>query len=265
MSEIENRTTIAVVVLAKGGYGEWPQRELAAMVQAAQATGRYCLVTGAFIDQGAPHLSKALAQCLDAGAQRIVVVPAFVPVDRTLREWLPKILRRWTKKQHIGRDVEIVLAQAIGDHPALGAAVAAVAAGAENASDVRMDAPLKDRANLWTEIPAHQYHALLCAGPRCTTLGAMDLWAYLHQRLRVAGILEEPGGVATVRTGCVSPCNLGPMMVVHPDDCWYGALSEAALDQIVTEHFIGGKPVDTYRRPRPRPEPERTPPSSDAG
>src|SRR5262245_6872838 len=87
----------AVVLLGRGGYGDWPALELERLVAAVRATGRYPRVEPAFVDAGAPHLPKVLEALLDGGARRIVVAPVFVPVDRSLREWLPKILRRWTK------------------------------------------------------------------------------------------------------------------------------------------------------------------------
>lgn len=242
------------MLLAKGGYGEWPRRELAGMVAAVRATRRYPLVEGAFVDQGAPHLPRVLQQCRAAGARRILVVPVFVPVDRTLREWLPKVLRRWFKKYHI-HDTEVVLAPPLGDHPALAAAVAAAVADAEGGADVRVGAPVRDRADQWLEIPPYRYHALLCAGPRCATLGSLDLWAHLHRRLDERDLSERPGGVLSVHTGCLFPCNLGPMMVVHPDNCWYGALDERAIDQIVDAHFAGGRPVEAHLRPRSRHQP----------
>lgn len=252
----------AVVLLAKGGYGDWPRREVENMAQATRESGRYTLVTSAFVDQGAPSLPQGLRECLDSGATRIVVVPAFVPLDRVMREWLPKVIRRWTKKEHIGPEIEIALAPALGDHPATSAAVTAIVASAAETPDVRVDAPERDRANQWNEIPEHTYHALLCAGPRCTTLGANDVWAYFTRRLRERGLMESEGGVIPVRTACLIPCNLGPMMVIHPGGHWYGAVNERAVDQIVEQHIVGGTPVEAHLRPRPRPDrPERPEPA----
>jgi (2Fe-2S) ferredoxin len=40
------------------------------------------------------------------------------------------------------------------------------------------------------------------------------------------------------RSTCLFPCNLGPVMVVHPDGAWYGGLTRERLDQIVSEHLL---------------------------
>jgi (2Fe-2S) ferredoxin len=240
----------AVILLAKGGTGDWPQQELEAMVAAVRATCRYECVEGAFLDLGAPSFPRVLRQCAAAGARRIVIAPVFIPMDRSLREWLPKIVRRTLKRYHLD-GVEVVLAAALGDH--LGEAVAQAVAAAEQGEDVRAGAPPKDVADRWIQAPAHRYHAFVCEGPRCATLGSHELWVRLRERIEATGLgRENPLGVLSVRTSCLYPCNLGPMMVVHPDGCWYGALDERAIDQIVDQHFGAGRPVEQYLRPRPR-------------
>jgi (2Fe-2S) ferredoxin len=240
----------AVVLLGKGGYGEWPEQELDAMLAAVRATGRYAHVEGAFIDNGAPALPKVMRALANRGATRILIVPVFVPVDRSLREWLPKIVRRALKKHHLDR-VQVLLASALGDHPALGDAVVQALAGAERNPDVRQDAP-RDVANQWLKPPPHRYHAFICEGPRCATLGSHELFVYLRERLLARGLTasenESGRGVLTVRTSCLYPCNLGPLMVVYPEECWYGALNERAIDQIVDQHFGNDCPVEAHRR-----------------
>ncbi|MBI3971480.1 MAG: NAD(P)H-dependent oxidoreductase subunit E [Chloroflexi bacterium] len=254
--ECSARIPDAVVLLGKGGYGDWPQQELDRMVDAVRAGGRYRIVEGAFIDQGTPHLPKVLRACVDAGARRIVIAPVFVPVERSLREWLPKIVRRSLKKYHLD-DVEVVLADALGDHPALGHAVARVVDDAAQKEEVRANAPPRDRADTWSHIPEHRYHALFCVGPRCATLGSYELWQHLRDRLAERGLNEDSGRVLVVRTGCLFPCNLGPVMVVYPDGAWYGALNRRAVDEIVDEHFVHGRPVEPHLRPRPRQRDQR--------
>jgi (2Fe-2S) ferredoxin len=245
----------AVVLLGRGGYGDWPGAELDRMVAALRATGRYARVESAFIDSGTPHLPKVLEGLLEDGARRIVVAPVFVPVERSLREWLPKILRRWMKKHHV-QEAEIVLTPALGDHPAIGDAVARLVADAdaEGDPDVLAEAPERDVANQWLEIPPHRYHVLFCVGPRCATLGSQELWIRMRERLVERGLSGDSAnpenGVMTVRTSCLNPCNLGPLMVVHPNNAWYGALNERAVDQIVDQHFACGQPVTAHLRPR---------------
>jgi nitrite reductase/ring-hydroxylating ferredoxin subunit/(2Fe-2S) ferredoxin len=49
------------------------------------------------------------------------------------------------------------------------------------------------------------------------------------------------------KAGCFSQCGHGPMLVVYPDDVWYAGVQESDLQEILTEHIIGGKPVERLR------------------
>ncbi len=87
-----------VLLLGKGGYGDFAREELDRMVAAVRSTRRYHRVEGAFLDQGTPALWSTLQACADSGARRILVVPAFIPMDRSPRIWLPKVIRRWLRR-----------------------------------------------------------------------------------------------------------------------------------------------------------------------
>jgi (2Fe-2S) ferredoxin/sirohydrochlorin ferrochelatase len=240
----------AVVLLGRGGYGGEAQAELDAMLAAVRATGRYPQVEGAFLDSGGPAFPVVLRRLAGRGARRILIAPVFVPVDRSLREWLPRIVRRALKKQHLD-SVVVLLAPALGEQAALGEAVVRALRDAERGADVRTDAP-RDAANQWLRPPAHRYHAFLCEGPRCATLGSHELYTHLRERLAARGLTasEAPRGqgVLPVRSSCLYPCNLGPVMVVYPEGTWYGALDERAIERIVVEHFGQGHPVAAQRR-----------------
>jgi (2Fe-2S) ferredoxin len=255
----------AVVLLGKGGYGTTPQEELDRMVAAVSASGRYAPVEGAFVDQGAPTVKQALQRCVDAGAERILVAPVFVPMDRSLHLWLPQILRRWLRRRPAlnGHAVEVILADSLGEQPALGQAVLAsldAAASHGGRETIQPDLGLEYANPGWSSIPSHKYHALVCTGPRCNTRGALDLFQQLRDRLAERGLATGRGRVSSVRTGCLYPCNLGPVMVVYPEGAWYCGLTPHAIDRIVEEHFANGRVVARYtRRPgggrHARPEP----------
>jgi (2Fe-2S) ferredoxin len=63
--------------------------------------------------------------------------------------------------------------------------------------------------------------------------------------LKVNKLLKDDR-VLVAQTGCLYPCNLGPLLVVYPDGVWYGRLNEAAIDRIITEHFLGHQVVDDH-------------------
>ena len=40
-------------------------------------------------------------------------------------------------------------------------------------------------------------------------------------------------GVTVSSTACLKACDRGPVMVVHPDNVWYGKVDEEAIDEIL--------------------------------
>ncbi|CAN7626615.1 hypothetical protein LJR007_001197 [Aminobacter sp. LjRoot7] len=50
----------------------------------------------------------------------------------------------------------------------------------------------------------------------------------------------------TAKSTCLGPCNLAPVLQVFPEGTYYGGVTEAAVDRIVTEHLLGGAVVDDF-------------------
>jgi (2Fe-2S) ferredoxin len=97
----------------------------------------------------------------------------------------------------------------------------------------------------WSEIPDHRHHVLLCRGPRCTALGAGQLADVLRNQIKAQKLLHNDR-VLVAQTGCLYPCNLGPVMVVYPEGVWYGTLDNNTVEQIVQEHFVAGQVVADF-------------------
>jgi (2Fe-2S) ferredoxin len=85
-------------------------------------------------------------------------------------------------------------------------------------------------------------HVFVCTGGEtCPTQGDVEKFI---KTLR-AGVLSA-GRQVEVRinkAGCFSQCGHGPMIVVYPDNVWYGNVQESDLPEILESHIVGGVPV----------------------
>ncbi len=101
-------------------------------------------------------------------------------------------------------------------------------------------------------MPAFERHVFVCHNqrpadaprPSCTRDGTSALHARLQQLAREAGL---GGRVRINKSGCLDQCEHGPTVVVYPDAVWYGGVQPEDAEEIVTEHLVGGRPVERLR------------------
>ncbi len=82
-------------------------------------------------------------------------------------------------------------------------------------------------------------HVLVCAGAGCISSGGNALKDTLAAELIKRGLDEE---IKIVETGCMGPCDLGPVMLVHPEGTFYQHVTALEVPKLVEEHFIKGRP-----------------------
>jgi (2Fe-2S) ferredoxin len=52
------------------------------------------------------------------------------------------------------------------------------------------------------------------------------------------------GVVRANKAGCLDQCEHGPVVVVYPEQVWYGFVQPGDVEEIVREHLVGGRPVE---------------------
>lgn len=244
-----------LVLLSRGEHNRAPHDQLSQLVEQVSSdligSDEPCKVVGAFVDRGAPSLPDALQMCAESGAREITVLPVFLPGDTGLERWLTKVIRRWYETWSGDRlELQLLSSPAGGSgwSEAVKAALREAPLTHSNVVLLPTEGWQTDPDN-WSHVPPHRYHLLVCRGPRCTARGADALWQHLADRLAREDRVENTQGALTVSTGCLYPCNRGPILVVYPDNVWYGVPSLEALDEIIDQHLLNGRSVEKYRIP----------------
>jgi (2Fe-2S) ferredoxin len=93
-------------------------------------------------------------------------------------------------------------------------------------------------------IGSYARHIFLCTHGDCAPAAeAQAAWDFLKRRLRELGLVEAEGGVYRTQAACLRICREGPVAVVYPEGTWYRRCTPEALERIIQEHLIGGRPV----------------------
>ena len=82
-------------------------------------------------------------------------------------------------------------------------------------------------------------HVLVCGGAGCLSSGCHAVQDALASELKKRKLDKE---VQMVVTGCMGPCDLGPVILVHPDGTFYQRVTAPDVAELVEEHFVKGRP-----------------------
>ncbi len=98
-------------------------------------------------------------------------------------------------------------------------------------------------------MPQPTKHIFVCNNKRppghprgcCQDQGSMDVWQGFAEELDNRGLYET---VRITGTTCVGPCGRGSVVIVYPDNVWYGNVKPEDIKEIFESHIVGDKPVE---------------------
>jgi (2Fe-2S) ferredoxin len=97
-------------------------------------------------------------------------------------------------------------------------------------------------------------HIFICGNQRplenprgcCNPTGEAHLQKLFKKKLADLGL---KGKVRANQAGCLDQCEHGPTVVIYPEAVWYGGVTAADVDEIISSHVLGGIPVERLRIP----------------
>lgn len=98
----------------------------------------------------------------------------------------------------------------------------------------------------------YQYHLFFCTNQRdageacCADFDARAMRDYVKARCKELAI-HRAGEVRVNLAGCLGRCELGPVLVVYPDEVWYTYVDKDDLDEIIEQHLQHGQVVERLK------------------
>lgn len=75
----------------------------------------------------------------------------------------------------------------------------------------------------------------------CITKHSDEIVSEFLEQLEEQELSEE---VMVSNTGCFGICSKGPVVVVYPDNVWYGNVTIEDVEEIVEQHVVNGNIVE---------------------
>lgn len=230
-----------VLLLAKSAFAAAPHQEMQRLAEMVRGFADVDHVAVAFTEQGTPSLREALTALVERPSSRIVLIPLVLPMEPSFRVWLTKTLRRWQAEAPQPWPV-IEIAGDIASAPTF----ADVLAGLISKDATPVPAADKELSPEGSLVPAQKRRVLVCQGGPCNSAGADVIWGHLRNQQERQKLRSSGDGTMTAKSTCLGPCNLAPVIQVFPEGTYYGGVTEAAVDRIVTEHLLGGSIVADF-------------------
>ena len=83
-------------------------------------------------------------------------------------------------------------------------------------------------------------HIMVCGGQGCISSKCGEVVDSLKAALQKNNLTDKD--VKIILTGCLGPCDMGPVMILYPDATFYRKVKPKDAEAIVEEHILKGRP-----------------------
>ncbi len=87
----------------------------------------------------------------------------------------------------------------------------------------------------------YEKHIMICGATGCLSSGSNQIAETLTEELENRGIRDK---YRLVMGGCPGFCEVGPIIVIYPDEVFYCRLKTKDMAELVDQHLIGGEIVE---------------------
>ena len=104
--------------------------------------------------------------------------------------------------------------------------------------------PIKDVAN-----PRFERYVFICTNERpkdhprgsCGAGGGLALVVEFKRQMQEKGLQTK---IRINKSGCMELCEIGPTVMIHPDNVWYSKVTLTDVAEIVESHLLGDQVVE---------------------
>lgn len=111
---VEKDNATGILLFAHGSSAEEANRAVHELARQIEAQGPHGYVRAAFLERAQPDLGEAVRQAVEAGRQRLIVIPYFLSMGVHLRRDLPNFIAALKQKYP---EVMIEVGQPLEGHP----------------------------------------------------------------------------------------------------------------------------------------------------
>ncbi|MBL1212752.1 MAG: (2Fe-2S) ferredoxin domain-containing protein [Ignavibacteriae bacterium] len=95
-------------------------------------------------------------------------------------------------------------------------------------------------------------HIFICENQRdalnprgcCADKGSKELRQVFKRKLKEQNLSVR---IRANAAGCLDACEYGAVIVVYPEQVWYGGVTIADVDDIITDHIMNDVPVERLK------------------
>lgn len=190
------------------------------------------------LEQDGASMWQALSAMRADGASDITLRPVGLPFSQSLMSWLPGAAGDWLARGE-NAGVQLWLA----DDTASDADVLSTIARSPVGRRAILPKPQGSLGKGWDEPPAYKYHILVCTGPRCHLRDAPDLLGLLKAEINRLQLGQD---CLVASTGCLFPCNAGPVVVLYPRGQWFQLPDAHAVRAFADTVLYRNRPLPEY-------------------